>query len=131
MNNPPVVADTMALVLRLERRRLPSQVRVFFEEVEQGDRNLFIPAMVALEIGYLSERGRIDASLQDITNYCQTYRNAEVIPITIEIIQKSFEIDDIPELHDRIISGTAYTLDHPRITNDPIISNSKYVKVFW
>ena len=39
MNNPPVVADTMALVLRLERRRLPSQVRVFFEEVEQGDRN--------------------------------------------------------------------------------------------
>jgi hypothetical protein len=55
-------------------------VRVFFEEVEQGDRNLFIPAMVALEIGYLSEKGRIDASLQDITNYCQTYRNAEVIP---------------------------------------------------
>jgi PIN domain nuclease of toxin-antitoxin system len=84
-----------------------------------------------LEIGYLFERGRIDASLQDITNYCQTYRNAEVIPITIKIIQKSFEIDDIPELHDRIISGTAYTLDHPLITNDPVISRSKYVKVFW
>jgi PIN domain nuclease of toxin-antitoxin system len=131
MNNPPAVVDTMAVVLRLEKRRLPQQVRVIFQEAEQGIRNLYIPAMVALEIGYLSERGRIEASLQDVTTYCLNYRNIEVIPMTFEIIQRSFEIDDVPELHDRIISGTAYALKHPLVTNDPIISNSKYVDVVW
>ncbi len=57
MNNPPVVLDTMAVVLRLEKLQLPSRVRAFFEQAEQGNRNLFIPAMVALEIGYLSVFG--------------------------------------------------------------------------
>ena len=87
--------------------------------------------MVALEIGYLSERGRIEATLVDLVTYCRTYRNMEIIPMTVEIIQSSFEIDDIPELHDRIISGTAYALKQPLITNDPIISHSKYVDVVW
>ncbi len=131
MNNPSLVADTMAVVLWLERRRLPQRVKELFEEVEQGIRSLYIPAMVALEIGYLSERGRIEASLQVLTTYCLTYSNVEIIPITFEIIQKSFEIDDIPELHDRIISGTAYTLKFPLITNDSMICNSKYVNVIW
>jgi len=127
----PLVADTMAVVLRLERRRLPQQVRIAFEEAEEGDRTLYIPAMVLAEIGYLSERGRIETTLQEVTTYGATHPTIEVQPITQEIIIQTFEIDDIPELHDRIIAGTAFVRQLPLITNDPVISDSQHVTVMW
>jgi PIN domain nuclease of toxin-antitoxin system len=130
MNNP-VVADTMAVVLRLEGRRLPQRVRLIFAEAEEGERGLCIPVMVLAEIGYLSERGRIEATLHQVTSYCATHPTIEVLSLTQEIITHSFEIDDIPELHDRMIAGTAYTRQLPLITNDPIISDSHYVTVIW
>ena len=89
MNNA-VITDTMAVVLRLERRRLPQQVRIIFEEAEKGNRNLYIPAMVLAEIGYLAERGRIDLTLQDVITYSATYTTIEVQAITEEIITRSF-----------------------------------------
>jgi PIN domain nuclease of toxin-antitoxin system len=130
MNNS-VVADTMAVVLRLERRRLPQHVRIAFEEAENGRRNLYIPAMVLAEVGYLAERGRIEASLADVMSYIGRYVTIEVQAITGEVIKQSFEIDDIPELHDRIIAGTARMRQLPLITNDPVISDSQHVTVIW
>ncbi len=44
---------------------------------------------------------------------------------------KAFEIDDIPELHDRIIAGTTLVKGFALITNDPIISSSRFVEVIW
>lgn len=43
------------------------------------------------------------------------------------ISDKIFEIKDIPELHDRLIAGTAKYLNLPLITNDPIILKSESV----
>jgi len=48
-----------------------------------------------------------------------------------EIINTSYQIDNIPELHDRLIVGTAKYLDQELITNDPIIAKSKHVKTVW
>lgn len=56
--------DTMGLVLRLEQRRLPQRIKQVFEAIEHGEGTLAIPAMMLAEIGYLSERRRIDTSLQ-------------------------------------------------------------------
>ena len=57
------VADTMALVLRLEQRRLPQEVKAVFDETENDNAGIFIPAIVLAEIGYLSERSRIETNL--------------------------------------------------------------------
>jgi len=54
------VTDTMALVLRLEKRRLPPNVKSIFETAEAGHIEIFIPAIVLAEIGYLSEREKIE-----------------------------------------------------------------------
>lgn len=125
------VADTMALVLRLERRRLPQEVKAVFEEAENDNAGIFIPAMVLAEIGYLSERRRIETNLTEVKLYCSDHKLINVEPITELIIEKSFQIDDIPELHDRIIAGTAYSMELQLLTNDPIISESKYISVVW
>ena len=48
--------------------------------------------------------------------------------LTIDIIKSAFEITDIPELHDRLIAGTARYLDIPLITNDPVILRSAFLQ---
>lgn len=87
--------------------------------------------MVLAEIGYLSEKERIETNLNEVKDYSLKYESIEIEPITEEIIVKTFEINDIPELHDRIIAGTAFQKGLKLITNDPIISDSSFVKVIW
>ena len=129
--NHSYVTDTMALILRLEKRKLNQRVKKIFNEIENGQIKLLIPAMVLAEIGYLSERNRIDTNLQEVENYCSKYPTSKIESISGKIINRSFEIDDIPELHDRIISGTALYKNLVLITNDPIIIASKFVTTVW
>lgn len=46
-----------------------------------------------------------------------------------DILKTAAEIDDIPELHDRLIAATAKYLDLPLITNDPEIGASRHITV--
>jgi len=130
MNNR-FVTDTMALVLRLEKRKLSQRVKDIFLNAEKGNIEILVPAIVIAEIGYLSEKGRIETTLTNTRNYI--YKNEKIIfePLSFDVIVKAFEIDDIPELHDRIISGTAYKFGLTLITNDPVISSSGFIDVIW
>lgn len=125
------VTDTMAFVLHLEKRKMPENAKMPFTETEKGEAEMFIPAMVLVEIAYLSEKNRITISLSDIETHTNIHKNYRIYEIGMEVIQSTFEIDDINELHDRLIAGTAKLLELPLITNDPIIENSKFVKTIW
>lgn len=125
------VTDTMALILRLEKRKLSPKVRAIFERAENEELEITIPAMVLAEVGYLSEKGKIETNLDEVKKYYKRHKSIIIEPITVEIIEKAFEIYDIPELHDRIIAGTALKKKSELITNDPIISNSRFIKVVW
>jgi hypothetical protein len=61
MNN--YIADTMAVVIRLEKRKMPDKVRNIFLDGENGKIQIMIPAIVFAEIAYLSEKKRIETSL--------------------------------------------------------------------
>ncbi len=128
---PDVVVDTMALVLRLENRRMPEFAKAHFGSVEEGASILYIPGMVLAEIGYLSERKRIDCRLSDVRTYIEMFTNVNVCPLSFEIVQTAFSIHDIPELHDRLIAATALHLELRLITNDPVITASTKIKVIW
>lgn len=125
------VTDTMALILRLEERKLPAKVKAIFQKAENDEAQIFIPAIALAELGYLSEKKRIDTNLKSVKRYYSKYKAVIVAPLTEEIVEKSFNINDISELHDRIIAGTAYYKKLKLITNDPNISSSKFVKVVW
>jgi PIN domain nuclease of toxin-antitoxin system len=125
------VADTIAVVLRLEHRRLGDQARVAFELAEQGSSQILVPAMVFAEIGYLSERGRIQTSLAQVRDYMARHRNVIEQPMTLSVVMSAMEIKDIPELHDRLIAGAARLLDTALITNDHVIQASKFVRTVW
>ncbi len=125
------VTDTMAYVLHLEKRKMPETTKNIFQNAENGDTEITVPAIVIAEIGYLSEKKRIDLSLNDVSTHLEKTINFKEQPLNNAIINTAYQIDDIPELHDRLIAGTAKYLDQELITNDPIIEKSKHVKTVW
>jgi predicted nucleic acid-binding protein len=121
----------MAVVLRLEQRKLSPQAKFIFEQAEQGQAVIYIPAMVLAEILYLSEKQRIECNLDSVKVYLTKFSTIKEQPLDFAVMEATGKIKDIPELHDRIIAGTALALNLPLITNDPLIIASQFVKAIW
>lgn len=128
------VSDTVALVLWLEKRKLPQAVAgIFGSALEEPDvHTVWIPAIALAEIGYLYEKGRIEISPSDVLSFMQNSPQAfQFRSLDAAIIINAFGINDIPELHDRLIAGTAFYLDCPVLTNDPDMEKSRFIKTIW
>jgi len=125
------VADTVGLVLRLEKRKMGSAAQSVFDSVESGNAVVYIPTLVFAEILYLSEKRRISASLQDVANYLKQHPNCKEYPMSFAVVQSAAQITDVRELHDRLIAGVARLLGLELITNDLSIQTSSFVKTVW
>lgn len=125
------VTDTVALVLRLEQRKLDEQARVLFDTMEAGGVTIYVPAMVFAEILYLQERSRITTSLQDVAAYIERYETCQEYSLTQAVVYAASEIQDVPELHDRLIAVNARALHAALVTNDSKIQASKLVQTVW
>jgi predicted nucleic acid-binding protein len=128
---PSYVADTMAIVSYLGKRKLLVSVKAIFQSTDLGKAQILIPSIVLVEIGYLSEKGRIDIGISDVLNHLAHFSTYAEQALTFDIVAESYKITDIPELHDRLIGGTAAYLNLELITNDPFIQASTFVKTIW
>lgn len=125
------VADTMAVILWLEKRRMPQKVKDIFVTAEAKEVVLYIPGMVLAEIGYLSEKGRVEVTLQSVLDWLGVHDNILIHSLDGQGIKSAFEITDIPELHDRLIAASGRMLNCPVITNDPKIVASEFISALW
>lgn len=123
------VIDTQALVKFMNGVKVISTaVDQILKKADAGENIIILPSAVIFEIAYLYEKKRIPVSITDIEGIISGSLNYIEEPLTLDIIKSAFEINDIPELHDRLIAGTARYLDLPLMTNDPVILNSAFVK---
>ena len=123
------VADTIAIVRHLmNSRKIGAKAKEIFRKTDRGEDQVYISAITLMELLYLSEKGRIDVDLIDITKLITDSDNYHVYPVDVSVVLTARTIDDIPELHDRIIAATAKLLTSPLITHDEIITRSKSVK---
>jgi predicted nucleic acid-binding protein len=125
------VTDTMGLILRMEHRRLSRQVKNIFDKAQSGETIIYIPGIVFSEILYLSEKQRIEISINEVADYLERYKNYKEYPLNFDVIKSAARITDIRELHDRLIAGTSLFLNLPLITNDPVIQASEFVDTVW
>lgn len=110
------VIDTQALVKFLNGKKVINDtIDAILQEAEKGKNIVIIPSAVLFEIGYLHEKGRISISLKDMRDILTHSVNYVEEHLSLAIIETAFEITDIPELHDRLI------------TNDPVILDSTFV----
>jgi predicted nucleic acid-binding protein len=129
--NEAYVSDTMGLVLRMEKRRMGPAAKQIFEEAEAGDILIYVPAIALAEMLYLSEKKRIGLAWADVETYMNRFSGYREQPLGMKILSSAAEITDIPELHDRLIAGTARNLNVELITNDPVIQASVFVTTIW
>lgn len=125
------IADTMAFVLWLEKRKMPKQIKEIFNQAENEQAEIILPAMVFAELAYLSEGGKIDTNLTQARSAFEKYPNITERSMTLTTVAEAFVIDDIPELHDKLIAADENTLNYSVITNDPDIQASRFVETIW
>ena len=122
------VIDTQALIKFLNGQKVISdKIDEILKKADEGKNIIIIPSVVLFEIGYLHEKGKIPISIKDIEDIVNNSINYIEEKLSMGIIKTAFEIKDIPELHDRLIAGTAKYLNLPLITNDPVILKSESV----
>ena len=123
------VTDTQALIkFMMGQKVINKKCHHAFLSADQGESIIIIPAIVLMEMLYLFENNRINIGLIQ-TEELLNSRNYQFEPLSLEILKSATEINDIPELHDRLIAATARYLDAPLITNDPVIRKSAFVKI--
>lgn len=123
------VTDTQALIKFLNGvKAINDTVDQIFKRADAGENIIIIPSVVIFEVAYLHEKKKVPVSITDIENILESSLNYLEEPLSLAITKSAFEIKDIPELHDRLIAGTARQLDIPILTNDPVIMSSAFVK---
>ncbi len=123
------VIDTQAFVKFSNGQKvINDKIDTIMKEADAGKHLIILPSVVIFEIGYLHERRRIPISLKMVRDIVKNSVNYMEEKLSLEIIEAAFEISDIPELHDRLIAGTARYLRAPLITNDPVILASRFVE---
>jgi predicted nucleic acid-binding protein len=123
------VTDTQALVkFMMGKKVINERSHQAYQSADEGESVIIIPAIVLMEMLYLFEKNRIDVGLLQTDELFKSH-NYQFEPLSFDILKVAIEIDDIPELHDRLIAATAKYLDLPLITNDPLIRESRHVMV--
>ena len=123
------VTDTQGLVkFMMGKKVINDAAHQAYLSADKGEATIIIPAIVLMEVMYLFEKNRIEIGLLQTEDLMES-QNYQFEPLSFEILKTAAEIDDIPELHDRLIADTARHLDLPLITNDPVIGRSKFVQI--
>lgn len=126
------LADTVANVRHLRRHPdLGQQARLILTEADQGQHHVYISAITLMEVLYLAQARRISVGLHDLMQVIDGSQNDAIVPVDAEIVEAALPVDDVPELHDRIIVGTARHLNVPILTGDRVIIRSRHATTIW
>jgi PIN domain nuclease of toxin-antitoxin system len=126
------VADTHALFWYLTAHpALGDNARAMLQAAEQGQGLVYIPSIVMAELYYLNVKlGQPLVFHQDYQRLAGAGQFRFVDFRATDVLQFD-AFAAIPEMHDRIIVGVAYTLRLPILTRDQTISNSGLVQSIW
>ncbi len=126
------LADTVAIVRHLRGHpALGSQAAQILRDADAGKHHIYLSAITLMEVLYLSEAKRVDVRLDDLIRYVSDSVNYEIVAVNADVVLAAAEVDDVPELHDRIIAGTARWLGVPILTGDEVIRRSRHAQTIW
>ena len=135
--------DTHALLWHLQersaprsgRRGLSPRARRIFATADEGRETILIPAIVLVELVYLSERGIIPGPLVDslLADLSRGVENYQVVPLGLEVVHHLRDIPavSVPEMPDRIIAATAKATRTPLLSRDETLTKLAGVQVTW
>lgn len=129
------VLDTHALVWHLEGNpRLGPQAK---KVIDDPLSSLVLPIIALAEAAYIVEHGRTAIPrVSDLLASVSADLRISIYPVTWEVFQKSLEAKVLPEMHDRLIVGSALYLQSlgdtvSLLTKDSSIVEARLVTTLW
>ncbi len=124
------IADTHALAWYLtEDVQLGKNAKLIFEAAENGEATILIPTIVLAELLYIVEKKRVKVDFTNLIERIKVGKNYIALPLGLNVIEETARIQNVPELHDRIIAATARLMRAKVLAKDPHIKNA--VDVIW
>ncbi|MFQ5637465.1 MAG: type II toxin-antitoxin system VapC family toxin [bacterium] len=130
------VTDTHPLAFYTgdQTSKLSKKALKIFEECEQGNLVIYIPAAVLWVYSTLVRAGKIKIKSVNFETWCQRFfKNPTFLFQTLEIdhIMRAHQLNFHNDPFDVLIVATAKILDMPLITKDRIITDAHVVDVVW
>ncbi|MCX5885431.1 MAG: PIN domain-containing protein [Proteobacteria bacterium] len=126
------VTDTHALLWWfIDSPKLSSRVSDIFRKCEKGESIIFIPSIVIAEALSIFEKKRVSFDFKKLFKRIYESENFVIVGLDYFILQKMVDLEDVFELHDKIIAATAKYLNLPIITKDKTLQNAASIKTIW
>ena len=129
------VTDTHPLIYYFgpNRRQLSARARNLFEQAEQSEAFILIPAPVIWEVSMLEQVGHIklDRPFAEWLKALLQNPCFDCTPLDAAIIAEARSYGFNNDIFDAVIVATAKLRDLPLITRDVAITNSGLVEVYW
>lgn len=100
------------------------------------DNVLFLPAIAILETCNLIDRGRSSIRRADYLYSIQHDPRIRIIPIDMQCAIVASQLENLPEIHDRLIVASALVARHMHpdvalVTCDAHIRQTQYIPLIW
>jgi PIN domain nuclease of toxin-antitoxin system len=129
------VTDTHPLIFHRNRnfRQLSDRARRAFEQAENNEALILIPAPSLWEVSMLEKAGHIQLNQPFADWVRDLLRNPcfDCVSLDAEIIAGARDYSFNNDIFDAAIVATAKLRDLPLITRDVAITNSGLVEIYW
>jgi PIN domain nuclease of toxin-antitoxin system len=127
-----LLADTVALIWHLRRhRKLSQRARRLLEEADAARHTVYISVITLMEMLHVIEQRELNVHLDELIDRINALPGYVILPVDEEVVRIASDVDDVPELHDRMLVATAKLYEVPILTSDPVISKSRSATVIW
>ena len=92
----------------------------------QGGR-LLVPTIVLAEVLNIAEKGKVELDFAELYLLVQSESEFEIVGVSSEVFEKTIEIQEVREIHDRIITATASYYGAGVLIKDKIMRASSEV----
>ena len=130
-----VLADTHAILWYLTADlRISRAATAAMDSATAAGDPIFVSAITMVEIQYLVEKGRLTADDRRIVKAAidDVQNPARLIPIDRAIVDALSQVhrEEVPDMPDRIIAATAFSLGVPLLSRDRKIRASQ-IQTIW
>jgi PIN domain nuclease of toxin-antitoxin system len=125
------VLDTHAFVWYVRGRRVGKAARRALHEIDRGRSRAWVPAVVAVELALLRERGRSTIGVPELEATMERNPQVQILPLDLAQAREFALIPGVRDPFDRIIVAAARSVRCPLLTADGAIVSSGLVRVMW